>query len=165
MGVAERLTELGLALPDPIPVHGRYRPVVVHGDVAYTSGLMAVAGPPLRIDYPGRLGDDLTLDEGKQSACGALLQTLSHLVAEVGDLERIEAFLQVRGYVCATPEFDKVHHVVGAANRLVGELFGDGALASRTAVGVATLPERASVVLDTVVALRPAPQKERGKER
>jgi enamine deaminase RidA (YjgF/YER057c/UK114 family) len=161
MGVAERLTELGLALPDPIPVHGRYRPVVVHGGVAYTSGLMAVAGPPLRIDYAGRVGDDLTLDEGKQSACGALLQTLSHLVAEVGDLERIEAFLQVRGYVCATPDFDKVHHVVGAANRLVGELFGDGALASRTAVGVATLPERASVVLDTVVAVRPGPGRER----
>jgi enamine deaminase RidA (YjgF/YER057c/UK114 family) len=161
MGVAERLTELGLTLPDPIPVHGRYRPVVVHRDVAYTSGLMAVTGPPVGIDYPGRVGDDLTLDEGKQSACGALLQTLSHLVAEVGDLERIEAFLHVRGYVCATPDFDKVHHVVGAANRLVGELFGEGALASRTAVGVATLPERASVVLDTVVALRPGPTSER----
>ena len=155
MGVAERLTELGLALPEPIPVHGRYRPVVVHGDVAYTSGLMAIAGPPLRIDYPGRVGDDLTIDEGKQSARGALLQTLSHLVAELGDLDRIHSFLHVRGYVCATAEFDKVHHVVGAANALVGELFGDGALASRTAVGVATLPERASVVLDTVVALRP----------
>ena len=51
--------------------------------------------------------------------------------------------------------------MVGAANALVGELFGDGALASRTAVGVATLPERASVVLDTVVALRPGQGSER----
>ena len=154
MGIAERLTELGLSLPDPIPVHGRYRPVVTHGDVAYTSGLMAVAGPPPRIDFPGRVGDDLTLEDGKQSARGALLQTLSHLVAELGDLDRVESFLHVRGYVSATPDFEKVHHVVGAANALIGELFGDGALASRTAVGVATLPERASVVLDTVVALR-----------
>jgi enamine deaminase RidA (YjgF/YER057c/UK114 family) len=153
MGVAERLTELGLALPEPIPVHGRYRPVVVHGDVAYTSGLMAIAGSPLRIDFPGRVGDDLTLEDGKQSARGALLQTLSHIVAAVGELDRIECFLHIRGYVCATPDFDKVHHVVGAANALAGELFGDGALACRTAVGVATLPERASVVLDTVVAL------------
>ena len=161
MGVAERLNELGLTLPEPIPVHGRYRPVVVHGDVAYTSGLMAIAGPPLRIDYPGRVGDDLTIDEGKQSARGALLQTLSHLVAEIHDLDGIERFLHIRGYVCTTSEFDKVHHVVGAANALVGELFGDGALASRTAVGVATLPERASVVLDTVVALRPGQGSER----
>ena len=156
MGVAERLNELGLALPDPIPVHGRYRPVVVNDGLAYTSGLMAVTGPPLRIDYPGRVGEDLTLEEGKASARGALLQTLSHLVTEVGSLDGIRSFLHVRGFVCATPDFDKVHHVVGAANALIGELFGDSALASRTAVGVATLPEHASVVLDTVVALRRA---------
>ena len=156
MGVDQRLDELGLALPEAIPVHGRYRPVVVHDGIAYTSGLMAVAGPPLRIDFPGRLGDDLTLDEGKESARGALLQTLSQLAVSLGDLDRIEAFLHVRGFVCATPEFDKVHHVVGAANALIGELFGDTALAGRTAVGVATLPERASVVLDAVVALKGA---------
>ena len=156
MGVAERLDELGLTLPDPIPVHGRYRPVVVHNATAHTSGLMAIAGPPLRIDFAGRVGDDLSLEEGKQSARGALLQTLSHLVAELGSLDRIQAFLHVRGFVQATPEFDKVHHVVGAANALIGELFGDSALASRTAVGVVTLPEHASVVLDTVVALKAA---------
>ncbi len=54
---------------------------------------------------------------------------------------------------CATPDFDKVHHVVGAANAMIGDLFGDDALAGRTAVGVAALPERASVVLETVVAV------------
>src|SRR3954452_17516935 len=148
MGVAERLNELGLELPEPIPVHGRYRPVVVHAGIAYTSGLMAIAGPPLRIDFPGRVGEDLTLDDAKQSARGALLQTLSHLAATLGSLDQIEAFLHVGGFVCATPDFDKVHHVVGAANALIGDLFGDAALAGRTAVGVATLPERASVVLD-----------------
>ena len=156
MGIADRLNDLGLALPEPIPVHGRYRPVVVHNGIAYTSGLMAIAGPPLRIDYPGRLGDDLTLEDGKESARGALLQTLSHLAVELGSLDSIRSFLHVRGFVCATADFDKVHHVVGAANALIGELFGDSALASRTAVGVATLPERASVVLDAVVAVRGA---------
>ena len=127
--------------------------MVVRAGVAYTSGLMAVTGPPLRIDFPGRVGDDLTLDDGKQSARGALLLTLSHLAAELGNLDRVEAFLHVRGYVCATPEFDKVHHVVGAASALIGELFGDDGLAARTAIGVATLPERASVILETVVAV------------
>ncbi len=155
MGVADRLAELGLALPDPIPVHGRYRPVVVHDRTAYTSGLMAIAGPPLRIDFPGRVGEELTLDDGKQSARGALLLTLSHLAAELGDLDRIESFVHVRGFVGAAPDFDKVHHVVGAANALIGDLFGDDALAGRTAIGVATLPERASVILETVVAIRP----------
>jgi enamine deaminase RidA (YjgF/YER057c/UK114 family) len=153
MGVSERLADLGLTLPGPIPVHGRYRPVVVRDGLAYTSGLMAVAGPPLRIDFSGRVGDDLTLDDGKQSARGALLLTLSHLAVEVGSLDRVETFLHVRGYVCATPEFDKVHHVIGAASALIGELFGDDALAARTAIGVSTLPERASVILETIVAV------------
>jgi enamine deaminase RidA (YjgF/YER057c/UK114 family) len=155
MGVTERLAELGLILPDPIPVHGRYRPVVVRDGVAYTSGLMAVTGPPLRIDFPGRVGDDLTLDDGKESARGASLLTLSHLATELGSLDRVEMFLHVRGYVCATPEFDKVHHVIGAASALIGELFGDDRLAGRTAIGVATLPERASVILETVAAINP----------
>ncbi|MBI5089696.1 MAG: RidA family protein [Actinobacteria bacterium] len=153
-GVIERLSGLGLMLPEPIPAIGKYRPVVVHGDVAHTSGLMAVTGPPLQIAYPGRVGDDLTIDDGKQSARGALLSTLAQLQVELGDLGRIERFLHVRGYVCATADFDKVHHVVGAANALVVELFGDDAIAGRTAVGVATLPERASVILECTVAVR-----------
>jgi enamine deaminase RidA (YjgF/YER057c/UK114 family) len=153
-GVVERLAGLGLGLPEPIPAIGKYRPVVIHGDVAHTSGLMAVGGPPLQIAHPGRVGDDLGIDDGKASARGALLSTLAALHAELGDLDRIERFLHVRGYVCATPDFDKVHHVIGAANALVVELFGDDAIAGRTAVGVSTLPERASVVLECTVAVR-----------
>jgi enamine deaminase RidA (YjgF/YER057c/UK114 family) len=153
--VIERLAGLGLMLPEPIPAVGKYRPVVVHAGVAHTSGLMAVSGPPLQIAYPGRVGDDLTIDDGKQSARGALLSTLAALQAELGELERIERFLHVRGFVCATPDFDKVHHVIGAANALVVELFGDDALAGRTAIGVAALPERASVVLECTVVVRP----------
>ncbi|MGE0000385.1 MAG: RidA family protein, partial [Ilumatobacteraceae bacterium] len=127
---------------------------VVHGDVAHTSGLMAVTGPPLQIAYPGRVGDDIGIDDAKQSARGALLSTLAALQAGLGDLGRIGRFLHVRGYVCATPDFEKVHHVVGAANALVVELFGDGEPAGRTAIGVAALPERASVILECTVAVR-----------
>jgi hypothetical protein len=108
----------------------------------------------MRIAHPGRVGDDLGIDEAKESARGSLLSTLAALQAELGDLGRIERFLHVRGYVCATPDFDKVHHVIGAANALVVELFGDRAVAGRTAVGVATLPERASVVLECTLAVR-----------
>ena len=84
----------------------------------------------------------------------ALLATLANVDEALGDLERVEAFVHFTGYVNAAAAFDKVHHVVGAANDLVADLFGDDRLAGRTAVGVATLPERASVVLDAVVAVR-----------
>jgi len=152
--LAGRLGALGLTLPEPIPTVGRYRSVVVHAGVAHISGLMAVTGPPLRIAYPGRVGDTLTMDEAKESARGALLSTLAALKGHLGSLDHVASFLHVRGYVRAAPGFDKVHHVVGAANALIGDLFGDDALAGRTAVGVESLPEGASVVLECTVALR-----------
>jgi enamine deaminase RidA (YjgF/YER057c/UK114 family) len=154
MSVVERLAELGIELPEPLPIHGRYRAVVVRGDLAFTSGALATTGPPLRIAWPGQLGADVSIEEGKESARGALVATLSNLASALGDLDRVEGFLHLRGHVNAVPGFDKVHHVVGAANDLIGELFGPDGLAARTAIGVATLPENASVVLDAVVAIR-----------
>lgn len=149
----DRLDDLGMEIPDPLPVRGRFRPVVLHGPVAYTSGAIATTGPPLRVAWPGRVGDDVSLDEAKSSACGALLATLANLRAALGDLDRVAGFLHLNGYVRVAPGFDKVHHVVGAASALVGDVLGDELLPARTAVGAAELPEGASVVLDAVVAV------------
>ena len=128
--------------------------MVVRGDLAFTSGALGTFDEPLRVAHPGQVGVDVSLDDAKESARLALLATLANLDEALGDLERVEAFVHLTGYVNAGAAFDKVHHVVGAANDLVADLFGDDRLAGRTAVGVATLPERASVVLDAVVALR-----------
>jgi enamine deaminase RidA (YjgF/YER057c/UK114 family) len=152
--VTRRLHELGIELPDPLPVRGRFRPVVVHAGTAYTSGALATSGPPLQVAWPGRVGDVVSLEDAKLSARGALLATLANLRAALGSLDVVEGFVHVTGFVNVAPGFDKVHHVVGGASELIGELFGDEGLASRTAVGVSALPENASVVLDAVVAVR-----------
>jgi enamine deaminase RidA (YjgF/YER057c/UK114 family) len=149
----ERLAELGLTLPEPVPVRGRFRSVVVRGDLAFASGALATTGPPLQVAWPGAVGADVSLEDAMKSAEGAVLALLANVNQELDGLERVEGILHVHGYVQAAPGFDKVHHVVGAATRLVGELFGDDGLPARTAVGVATLPESASVVLDAIVAI------------
>ena len=154
MTITERLAELGLNLPAPLPRRGRFSAVVVRGDLAFTSGALGTFDEPLRVAHPGQVGVDVSLDDAKESARLALLATLANLDEALGDLDRVEVFVHLTGYVNAAAGFDKVHHVVGAANDLVADLFGDDRLAGRTAVGVATLPERASVVLDAVVALR-----------
>jgi enamine deaminase RidA (YjgF/YER057c/UK114 family) len=151
-----RLAELGLTLPEVLPIHGKYRTVVVRGDIAYTSGVIATVGPPLAVAFPGQVGGDVSLDDAKESARLCVAATLTNLSATLGGLDRVESFLHITGYVNVAPGFAKVHHVVGAANELIAALFGDDAgLCARTAVGVAVNPENASVVLDAVVALRP----------
>ena len=152
--VVEVLERLGIVLPKPMPVKGAYRKVTVHGGTAYVAGTLATASDPPRVLHPGAVGSDLTLEEGRESARAALLGVLASLAEELGDLDRVERFLHIGGFVRAAPGFTKVNHVIGGASDLIGEVFGADGFAARTAVGVSELPDDASVVLDAVVALR-----------
>jgi enamine deaminase RidA (YjgF/YER057c/UK114 family) len=152
--LSQRLEELGLALPEPVPVRGRFRSVVVRDGIAYVSGAIATTGPPLAVAYPGTVDIGVSLDDAKESARGAMLAVLAAVADAVG-VDAIDAVLHLGGYVRVAPGFDDVHMVVGAATALVGDLFGDDALPARTAVGVASLPAGASVLLDAVVAVKP----------
>lgn len=151
--LSDRLRELGIELPAAAPVRGRYRRVVVHDGTAYVSGAIAVLADPPRVGYAGRVGTDLTDDEGRESARAALLGVIASLAEALGDVDRIARFLHITGYVRTAPEFQRISHVVGGASALIEELFGDEGLAARTAVGVAELPDGASVMIDAVVAV------------
>lgn len=152
--VERRLEELGIELPAPRPPAGAYTPVVIDGAVAYTSGLIAIAdGEPA---FPGRLGAELTVAEGQQSARGACLRSLGTLSVALGGLDRVERILKVTGYVRAVPEFTELPPVLDGASELLIEVFGEAGRSARTTVGVAALPRGASVELDLVVRLRGA---------
>ena len=150
----DRIAELGLAVPDPLPSGGLYTSVVIDGDVGYTSGIVAVEGPPLRLAHAGCLGDDLDVETGRRSARGALVSTLGNLKGALGSLDRIERFLRMTGYVRATPDFTDPPKVMDGASELLVEIFGEALLPARTAVGVSALPGGASVEIDTIVKLR-----------
>jgi enamine deaminase RidA (YjgF/YER057c/UK114 family) len=150
----QRAAELGIIIPDPLPAGGLYTSVVIEGDIAYASGTVAVEGPPLKLAFAGRLGDDMSIDEGKLAARGAMLSTLGNLKGALGDLSRIERFVRVVGYVRATPEFTGPPAVMDGASELLRDLFGADLLPARTAIGVAALPGGASVELDAIVKLR-----------
>jgi enamine deaminase RidA (YjgF/YER057c/UK114 family) len=151
--VEQNMKELGIVLPEPVPVKGRYQKVVVHNGIAYVSGALATLPDPLRVAYAGVVGADLTLEEARESARVALLGILSSLAEALGGLDRVERFLHLGGYVNVAPGFTKVNHVIGGASELIDSLFGSDALAARTSIGVAELPDGASVVLDAIVAV------------
>jgi enamine deaminase RidA (YjgF/YER057c/UK114 family) len=152
--IEKRLAELGIRVPDPLPAGGLYAAVVIDGDVAYTSGIVAVdPGPPLSLAYPGVVGDDLSVEEGQAAARGAFISTLANLRGALGDLDRIERFLKVTGFVRAASGFKELPKVLDGASQLIVDLLGADNLSARTTVGVAGLPGGASVELDTVVRL------------
>ena len=148
-----RIAELGLTIPDPLPAGGLFSSVVIDGTIAYCSGIVAVEGPPLRLAYPGCVGDDMSIEDAKLSARGAMVSTLGNLRGAVGSLDKVERFLRLTGYVRAVPGFDKTPAVVDGASELLVEIFGKDLLSARTAIGVSALPGGASVEIDAIVKL------------
>jgi enamine deaminase RidA (YjgF/YER057c/UK114 family) len=152
--VEDRVAELGYAVPAALPIHGRYSSVAIDHGIAFTSGVVGVIGDPPTLAFPGRVGDEVSIEDAKESARLALLTTLGNLREALGDLDRIDRFLKLTGYVATVPGTQQIHHVIGAASELVAEIFGGDHLPARTVVGAAELPGGASVVLDATLRLR-----------
>jgi enamine deaminase RidA (YjgF/YER057c/UK114 family) len=152
--VDERLRQLGLELPGPHPPHDPLDAVVIHDGVARTSGQLPRDHDGVLV-HPGRLGDDLSVEEGAEAARWCALNALSVLRAELGSLDRIERVVTVLGFVACRPDFDAQPAVVDGASRLLADVFGDAGRHSRSAIGVAALPRGGAVEIEVAVALRP----------
>lgn len=153
--VEDRVAQLGYAVPAALPVHGRYASVVVDHCLAYTSGVVGVMGDPPTLAFPGRVGVEVSIEDGKESARLALLATLGNLREALGSLDRIDRYLKLTGYVATVPGTHQIHRVIGAASELLAEIVGEDRLPVRTVVGAIELPGGASVALDAILRLRP----------
>jgi enamine deaminase RidA (YjgF/YER057c/UK114 family) len=152
--IAARLDALGLTLHGPHPPHDPLDAVVVHGDVARTSGqLPRIAG---ELTCIGSLGADVSVDAGAAAAEVCALNALAVLEQALGSLDRIERVLTVTGYVASTPDFHEQPAVVDGASRVLHAVFGDDGRHTRSAIGVAALPRGGAVEIEVTVAVRPA---------
>jgi enamine deaminase RidA (YjgF/YER057c/UK114 family) len=159
MAAKDRLRELGLILPEPFrgPAGARYpfSWVRVRGDRAYISGHLPLQpdgslAPPL-----GKVGKDLSLEEGAHAARLAGLAMLGSLQRELGDLDRITAWLRVLGMVNAAPGFTQISGVVNGFSELIQQVFGPEVGAhARSAVGMAELPFGVPVEIEAEVEIR-----------
>ncbi len=154
MSVVAKLEELGLELPPPPPPGGTYSPVVVvEGRTAYVSG----HGPMLPDEtyLQGKVGGDLTLEEGQAAAKQVGLSMLATLQEQLGDLDRIERWVKTLGMVNATPDFTKHPLVINGFSDLMVELYGDAGRAARSAVGMGSLPGNIAVEIESILLLKP----------
>jgi enamine deaminase RidA (YjgF/YER057c/UK114 family) len=150
--IAARLAELGLTLHGPYPPHDPLDAVVIHNGTARTSGQLPRIGGQLTC--LGRLGDTVTVEEGRQAAAVCALNALAVLHEALGSLDRVERVLTVTGFVSSAPDFHEQPAVVDGASQVLADVFGDAGRHTRSAIGVAALPRNGAVEIEVTVALK-----------
>ena len=151
--IENRLGELGITLPPPGAPGGNYVPFVVVGDLAFMAG--QVAREAGKMKYTGKVGRDLTVEEGAAAARLCAVNLLAQLKAACGgDLDRVERCVRLGGFVNSPPDFFEHPKVVNGASDLMVDVFGDRGRHARTAVGVAALPLDSAVEVEAIFLLK-----------
>ena len=153
MTAETKLAELGLTLPAAAAPVAAYVPVVIAGGLAYVSGQVSFVDGAL---VKGRLGEDLSLDQGIAAAQGCGLMILAQLKAALGSLDRVERVVKLGAFINSTADFTDQPKVANGASELMVAVFGEAGKHARAAVGVPTLPLGCAVEVDAIVAVRPA---------
>ena len=152
MKVEQRLAELGLLLPDAPTAVGAYKLSQRVGNLLFLSGTTCYSdGEPLFI---GRLGRELTVEQGYTAARQTALNLLSVVKAALGDLDQIKRIVKLNGYVNSAPDFDKQPAVINGASELFEQILGENGQHARTSVGVSDLPGHIPVEIEMVVEIR-----------
>ncbi len=155
MSPEARLKELNLELPTaPKPV-GVYRPLVIVGNMAYVSG----HGPlkPDKTLITGRVGADLSLDQGKAAARQVGLVILATLRDQLGGLDRVKRLVKVFGMVNSAPDFLDHPKVINGCSELFAEIWGpENGIGARSAVGMGPLPGNIAVEIEAIFELTDA---------
>jgi enamine deaminase RidA (YjgF/YER057c/UK114 family) len=150
-----RLAALGLTLPAPP------KPVANYVEVTRTGNLLFLAGHgPCDFTAPGatgKVGRDLTVEQGAAAARLTALCLLATLKAELGELSRVKRVVKVLGMVNATDDFTRHPQVINGASDLLVAVFGERGRHARSAVGVASLPVNIAVEIEIVVEVEEAP--------
>ena len=148
MSADARLAELKLELPKAPKPMGTYLPIVVVGDMCYVSG-----HGPLKSDDSlicGRVGDDLTEEQGNAAARQVGLAILATLRKQLGSLDRVVRVIKVLGMVNSTSDFKNHPKVINGFSDLMVEIWGENGRAARSAVGMSSLPSNIAVEIEAI---------------
>ncbi len=149
MNPEKNLKKYGIVLPDaPKPV-ASYVPCVKAGNLIFVSGQLPVENG--KIKYAGKVGKDISLENGKKAAEVCVLNALSHLKSQLRTLNKIKKIVQVQGFVNCAPDFTEHPKVVNGASNFLVQIFGKEGKHSRFAVGVSSLPLNACLEIALIV--------------
>ena len=153
MSVEENLRSLGITLPVAPKPAGNYQAWRTHGDLLVLSGQFPIEDGKLR--FVGRIGTELTEDEGYAAARLAAVNVLAQIGAALGGFERLETLLRVEGHVASAPDWNNAPKVLDGASDLLVAVLGDRGHHARAAFTPAQLPWNLAVELVVTAAVRP----------
>lgn len=149
MQAEDRLNEMGVKLPPAVKPVANYVPAVRSGDLVFLSG-----HGPFNEDgslITGKVGSELTPEQGYEAARRVAVGLLGSLKAEIGDLDNVKRVVKLLGLVNCTPDFTDQPKVINGASDLLVEVFGDRGKHARSAVGTNALPMNIAVEIEMIV--------------
>ena len=152
MRVEQELARMGLRLPEPTPPVASYVPAVRVGSLLFLSG----HGPRMdgEIKFRGKVGRDLTVEDGYEAARLVMLNCLGTIKRAVGDLDHVQRIVKVLGFINAPEGFLETPKVLNGASDLLIHLYGENGRHARSAIGVAALPYEIAVEIEMIVQLK-----------
>ena len=145
--VYDKLKELGIDLPVAGAPAAAYVMSAQSGNTVYLSGHIAKKDGKVHV---GKLGDNITTEEGKAAARSVAIDLIATLHAHVGDLNKVKRIVKVMSLVNSTPDFTEHHLVTNGASELFGQVFGEKGAHARSAFGVAQIPTGSCVEIELI---------------
>ncbi|MEX6725039.1 RidA family protein [Parapedomonas caeni] len=152
MSAEQRLRDLGLVLPMAAAPAANYVPWVMTGSLLVIAGQLPLG--PDGIAYRGKLGREVTIEQGVEAARRCGLNLIAQMKAALGDLERVVRVVRLGGFVNSTDSFTEQPKVINGASDLMVGVFGEAGRHARTAVGVNVLPFDVAVEVDAMIEFR-----------
>jgi enamine deaminase RidA (YjgF/YER057c/UK114 family) len=147
MSIEQRLQTLGISLPPVAVPAAAYVPFVRTGNQIFLSGHIAKKDGQV---WVGKLGQNMTTDEGKQAARAVAIDLMGTLAVAAGGLDKVVRIVKVMSLVNSTSEFTEHHLVTNGCSELLGEVFGEKGVHARSAFGVAQIPLGACVEIELI---------------
>ncbi|HEY6085743.1 MAG TPA: RidA family protein [Nitrospira sp.] len=150
MSYEKKLKELGIELPEPPKPVATYVPAVRTGNLLFLSGVLPMRNGQVAVS--GKLGREVSLEQGMEAARLALVNALAIARQELGSLDRVVRVVKVVGHVASADGFTNQPQVLNGASDLLVSLFGDAGRHARVAVGAAELPRGAAVEIELILS-------------
>ncbi|MCA2004844.1 MAG: RidA family protein [Ignavibacterium sp.] len=150
--IEEKIKQLGFELPEVAKPLAAYIPAKKIGNLVMTSGQVPVVKGEIK--YTGRVGSDLSEEDGQKAAQICALNCLAAIKSVIGSLDNIEEIVKLTVFVSSSDGFTAQPKVANGASELLGKIFGENGLHVRSAVGVNQLPLNASVEIEMIVRIK-----------